>query len=132
MYFLSAKNSNIRSAAIILRWGLAFVFFYAAIGGLVDSAAWVGFLPQFLHQTQDNHPLLTLFSLFELILAAWLFWGKKLIWSSLLAVATLIGIVVFNFNATLMPIIFRDIGLIFMALALFELARSGGDRVEKM
>ena len=114
-------NNNARAAKIILRWGLAFVFFYAAIAGLVDSAAWVGYLPKFLHQTQDYHPLLTAFSAFELILASWLFWGKKLLWSSAIAVMMLAGVVVANFDS--MSILFRDVGLIFMALALLELAR---------
>jgi hypothetical protein len=114
-------SSNIRAAKIILRWGLAFVFFYAAIAGLLHPDAWVGFFPRFLHQTQDYHPLLTSFSVFEIFLAAWLFWGKKLVWSSSIAVAMLVGVVVPNFDS--MPILFRDIGLIFMALALLELAR---------
>ena len=108
-------------AATILRWGLAFVFFYAAVAALLNPADWVSFLPGPLASAPYADLLLSVFSVYELILAVFLFWGKKVYWSSLLATITLAGIVVANFQAT--NIVFRDIGLAMSGLALFEMSR---------
>ncbi|OGY99585.1 MAG: hypothetical protein A2945_02985 [Candidatus Liptonbacteria bacterium RIFCSPLOWO2_01_FULL_52_25] len=125
---MNTSPHSVRATTIILRWGLAFVFFYAAIAGLVRPEDWVVFFPKFLRDMLPQQFLLTGFSLFEIFLAAWLFWGKKLVWSAAVSVAMLVGIVVFNFD--LMPIVFRDIGLMFAALALLELARGSSGKVE--
>ncbi|HVM76908.1 MAG TPA: hypothetical protein VMU07_02020 [Candidatus Paceibacterota bacterium] len=108
-------------SATILRWGLAFVFFYAAIAALLDPGEWGAFLPPSLSAVAPLSFFLTVFSVYELILAVWLFWGKHLWWSSLLATITLAGVAVANYQA--MDIAFRDIGLAFAALALFQAAR---------
>lgn len=109
------------TAATILRWGLAFVFFYAAISSLRDPDSWIGFIPTFLTGIFPAHLMLTLISIYQLALAVWLFIGKKLIWSSALSTITLIGITVFNFD--LFIVTFRDVGLAMASLALFELAK---------
>lgn len=111
------------AAATILRWGLAFVFFYAGVAALRDPAAWAGFLPAFLSSSSAAHLFLTGFSVYEIILALWLFVGRKLSWSSMLAFITLGVITIFNFS--LFSITFRDVGLAMAALALFEMARGG-------
>jgi hypothetical protein len=108
-------------AATILRWGLAFVFFYAAIASLLDPTAWAGYVPQFLDGFISPSLFLAGFSIYELILAGMLFWGKKLWWSSLFATITLAGIVIFDFQV--IDVVFRDVGLAFAALALFQTAR---------
>ena len=105
----------------ILRWGLAFVFFYAGIAALRTPAEWIGYVPGFVASIIAPNVFITLFSVYEIILAAWLFWGRMLFWSSLLATITLAGIVVFDFNA--IEIVFRDIGLAFAGLSLFEMSR---------
>ncbi len=112
---------NRNSAEIILRWGLAFVFFYAAIAGLIKSDDWAGYFPQFLQNMPFSNLLSAAFSVYEIILAAFLFWGRKLVWVSLLAAITLAAIVVLNLN--ILDITFRDVGLLMGALALFEMAR---------
>ena len=116
------------AAATILRWGLAFVFFYAAVASLRSPEVWVGFLPGFLVRTGFATLLLVGFSIYELILAVWLFTGRKLLWSSILAAITLAAITVANFS--IIDVTFRDIGLAMAALALFELARQGAKREE--
>jgi uncharacterized membrane protein YphA (DoxX/SURF4 family) len=108
------------AAATILRWGLAFVFFYAAVDSLLNPAAWAGYLPSFLTQSFSSGLLLTGFSVYEIVLAIWLFIGRKLRWSAIFAVVTLAAITVFNFS--IFTVTFRDVGLAFAALALFELA----------
>ena len=109
-------------AVTILRWGLAFVFFYGAIAALINPSEWAGFIPGYVSTIIPIHIFLTVFSLYELALAALLFSGRKLYWSSLFATITLAAILVVNFN--IMDIVFRDVGLLFAALALFEIARS--------
>lgn len=109
------------SAATILRWGLAFVFFYAAIAALLNPGDWILFLPGFLAASPYARIALTMFSLYQLILAGVLFWGKQLYWASLLATITLAGIVVMNVQES--SIVFRDVGLAFSSLALFEMSR---------
>lgn len=117
------------AATTMLRWGLAFVFFYAAVASLRNPDGWIGFLPQFLTHALPAKLLLAGFSVVQLILAAWLFWGRKLVWSSVAAFAMLAGITAFNLN--ILDITFRDIGLAMAALALFELARKKNFKEEE-
>lgn len=112
-------------AALLLRWGLAFVFFYAAVASLSSPQEWIGYFPPFLIRLASGilsaKSLLALFSVYQMILAVFLFIGRKLIPVSLLATVSLAGIAVFNLGQ--LDIVFRDIGLMMAALALFEIAR---------
>jgi len=117
------------NAATILRWGLAFVFFYAAVQTLRDPQGWIGYLPQFIAASSRATLILACFAVYELLLAVWLFWGKKLVWSSLFALATLALIALVNIQV--LDLVFRDIGLAMAALALFELARGKGNGAEE-
>ncbi len=116
-------------ASTILRWGLAFVFFYAAIASLRHPEVWAAYLPQFMTNVVPAQLLLTGFSIYELVLAVWLFFGRKLVWSSGLAAITLALITLVNLN--ILDITFRDIGLAMAALALFELAREKNFKEEE-
>lgn len=109
------------SAITILRWGLAFTFFYAAIASLVNPQNWVGYFPAFLFDIFPERLLLVGFSLYEIVLATMLFIGKKLAWASLLAAISLAGITVFNLGV--LDVVFRDVGLALAAFALHELVR---------
>jgi hypothetical protein len=60
--------------------------------------------------------LLKFFAVYELVLAAWLLSGVYVRYAGLLCAATLAGITLSNFS--LFAISFRDIGLMFAALAL--------------
>ena len=103
-------------ALILLRIGLAFVFFYAALASFLNPVDWVGFFPIFIRNILPAQFLLTTFSFYELILGFWLVSGKWPVLGAALAAASILGIIVFNFGA--MDIIFRDVGLFFAALAL--------------
>jgi len=111
-----------KTAITILRWGLAFVFFYAAVASLLNPENWAGYLPLFLRNLLPPNILLTGFSIYQIILAALLFSGRKLRWASILAVITLAGIVIFNLGQ--LDTAFVDIGLAMSALALVELTRA--------
>lgn len=107
--------------ALLLRLGLAVILLYAAIGSFVDPREWIGYMPAFLTDIIDGHILLTAFSVYELALAAWLLSGVRVRWAALLTAATLGGIILANFD--LFAVTFRDIALIFSALALAALAK---------
>lgn len=96
----------------ILRWGLAFVFFCTALTNLLRPSPL---------------SLGTVFSVYEIVLAVWLFWGRKLVWAAAFSVLTLAGIVVFH--AILFSAVFSDIGLLFAGLALFSLARHEKEKI---
>lgn len=105
-----------RLGALLLRAGLAIVFMYAAIASFANPQDWVGYLPSVLTDHISGTLLLKFFSAYELALAAWLLSGVFIRYGALLAAVTLGGIVVANFSLFL--ITFRDIALIFAALAL--------------
>lgn len=107
-------------AAKLLRAGLAVIFTYAAVSSFKNPQDWVGYLPSFVRKSGNAHNLLKVFSVYELALAAWFVSGKYVKYAALLAAATLAGIVVSN--SKLFAITFRDIALIFSALALFVLS----------
>jgi len=116
------------SAGTILRWGLAFIFFYAAVASLLRPESWLTYFPQFLKNILPSHILLVGFSFYELILAALLFWGRKLAQASILAAITLGVIIVFNLDS--LDAVFLDAGLLMAALALFEIIRNGKKNAE--
>jgi uncharacterized membrane protein YphA (DoxX/SURF4 family) len=103
-------------APLLLRIGLATVFLYAAISSLANPNDWIGFLPPFLTDMISGYTLLKFFAVYELVLAAWLLSGMYVRYAGLLCAATLAGITLSNFS--LFAISFRDIGLMFAALAL--------------
>jgi uncharacterized membrane protein YphA (DoxX/SURF4 family) len=102
--------------ALLLRFGLAVIFSYAAIASFANPNEWIGYLPGLLTDHFSGDVLLKLFSLYELTLVVWLLSGVYVRYAALLCAATLSGIVVSNFE--LFIITFRDIALIFAALAL--------------
>lgn len=107
--------------ALLLRLGLAVVLLYAAIGSFVAPREWIGYLPAFLTDIIDGDILLNLFAVFELALAAWLLSGTHTRYAALVTAVMLAGIVLANFD--LFAITFRDIALIFAALALAALSK---------
>ena len=103
-------------APLLLRIGLATVFLFAAISSFLSPSDWIGYLPKFARDIVSANILLPIFSIGEVVLAAWLLSGVYVRFAALVCVAMLGGIVLANFS--LLPISFRDIGLLFAALAL--------------
>lgn len=104
------------ATALLLRVGLAFVFLYAGLGSLLHPREWTGYLPTTLTDHIDKMVLIKFLGVYELVLAVWLLSGMWVQYAALLAAATLGGILVSNPHALL--ITFRDVGLLFAALAL--------------
>lgn len=108
-------------AVWLLRIGLVFVFFYAAITSLSSPQDWIVFLPVWLKNLVPANILLSGFSFWELILGFSLLSGKFAFWSALLAALTIAGIIVSNSGIS--EIIFRDVAIFFSALALLALTK---------
>ena len=105
------------TSSLLLGIGLAFVFAYAAVSSFMHPFEWVGYVPTFLTRFAAPATLVKLIALYELFLAAWLLSAKYRKYAALLSAVTLAGIIVLNWGQ--MIVTFRDVGLLFMALALF-------------
>jgi len=105
--------------SFFLRAGLALVFLYAAISSFLNPSSWIGFIPLFLRNLVDANLLLTLFSIYEIILGVWLLSNRAIFYASLLSALTMLGIIISNFGA--LDIVFRDIAILFSAIALMVL-----------
>jgi uncharacterized membrane protein YphA (DoxX/SURF4 family) len=107
---------HVKAAAFLLRAALSVVFLYAAISSTLAPDEWVGYLPRVLLDHFDASVLLKIFSVYELLIAAFLILGIYVRYAALVAALTLGGIIVSNFS--LFAITFRDMALILAALAL--------------
>ena len=115
------KKINTQHLALFfLRMGIAYVFLYAAIAAFLNPLAWVGFFPVWLTTIFPGMVLLTLWSVYEIILALWLLSGWKPFFSGFTASVTLLLIIIPNLGA--LDIIFRDIAILCTALALMLLS----------
>lgn len=110
------QKKNLSIAAWLLRVGLAFSFAYAAFGSFTNPNVWAGYLPVMLTNIFDAHALLQVFSVYEIALAVWLLSAKFTRYAAGLTALTLAGIIIGNPHS--FDITFRDISLVFAALAL--------------
>lgn len=110
------RDRQQRRAEYILRIGLAFSFIYAALGGFLEPTNWIGYFPSFLKDIIPDATLLVLWGIFELVIAIWILFGKKIFLPALIAGLSIVGVVVFNWGAR--DIVFRDISIAAMAFAL--------------
>jgi uncharacterized membrane protein YphA (DoxX/SURF4 family) len=127
MIWQTIKKQNI--SAWLLRIGLAVVFLYAVISATLNPSDWVGFMPSFATKIVEAATLLKIFSVFELFLSLWLLSGLYTRYAALVTAVALAGIVFTNFS--LFAISFRDIGLIFAALALAAMKDPAAESANK-
>jgi uncharacterized membrane protein YphA (DoxX/SURF4 family) len=116
---MSTLVHNDKLPALLLRIGLAAVFLYATIASLLHPLEWEGFLPSFTHTIINPKIALNLLSVYEITLAAWLLSGKYTKYAAAFCALTFLGIIGVSINQFI--ITFRDVGLLFAALALFFL-----------
>jgi len=114
------QRLSVITPQLLLRIGLAIIFLYAAISSFTNPQDWVGYLPSFATDMVDSRLLLHVFSVYEVSLAIFLLADVLTRYVALLCAATLLGIVAFN--SSLFAITFRDIALIFAALALARMS----------
>ena len=108
-------------AITLSRFGLAFVFLYAAIASSINPETWMGFLPVWLSQNFDPILLIRIFSAYEIILVAWILSGKYSFYSAIVSAITLLGII--SSNTGNFDIVFRDVDIMVSAIALAIVSR---------
>ncbi|OGE78965.1 MAG: hypothetical protein A2751_00665 [Candidatus Doudnabacteria bacterium RIFCSPHIGHO2_01_FULL_46_14] len=118
---LTGDLSRQRLVSFFLRIGLAVVFIYAAIASFMDPDTWASFIPSFMDRMIPLKALLMIFSVYELVLAALLLWDRYVFTTAILSALTMLGIVIMN--APGMDVVFRDVAIMFMALALAALKK---------
>lgn len=121
MHMLTGDVQRERLVSFFLRMGLAAVFLYAAIASFMDPDTWATFLPSFMGDMMPLRTVLFAFSVYELVLAALLLLDKYVFSVAVLSALTMIGILVTN--AAGMDVLFRDVAIMFMALALAALKK---------
>ena len=104
------------SPDLLLRAALAFAFIYPAIDAVIEPDSWVTFFPPFLLAIVPSMLLIYGWSFIEILLAVWILSGRRIILPCALAAAALVAIVLFNLP--LFQIVFRDLSLAGLALAL--------------
>jgi hypothetical protein len=111
-----------RIAHLILRVGVAFAFLYPAIDEISNPDGWIGYFPTFVHNFAGLPDLVILhaFGVVEVITALWILSGKKIFIPSLFA--TIVLVVIVGFNWFVLDILFRDLSIAAMSLALAVMA----------
>lgn len=107
--------------SLLLRIGLAFSFIYVAISAFLNPTNWIGFIPIFLTSIISSELFLNVHIIFNLILGVWLLTNKKTYYAGIISAVALFLITIFNLGA--LDIVFRDVSLFFMALALVFLSK---------
>ena len=110
---------NPKLASLIIRVGLAAVLLYAAIDAFREPAAWISYMPSLLTKLLAAKTMLDIASVFQIVLAFWLVWGKYLFGAALLTALLLGSIIVSSISSFL--ITFRDVGLLAATIALMFL-----------
>ena len=101
---------------LMLRVGVAFAFVYPAISAFFNPLAWVGYFPVFVGDIIPIEIALLIFGVVEIVIAVWILFGKNIFVPSLIATVLLLAIVVVNWSQ--MNVVFRDIPIALMSLAL--------------
>lgn len=108
--------------SLILRVSLALAFIYPAINAILDPASWIGYFPSFMRGIVPDQILLHSFGALEVLLALWVLSGWKIRFPASVTLLMLLGIVMFNLNQ--FQVVFRDLSIAGMALALIYMHSS--------
>jgi uncharacterized membrane protein YphA (DoxX/SURF4 family) len=110
-------SGSSRFAFLSLRVGTAFAFLYPPIKAITDPISWIGYFPSFIQRLPiPSMVLLHGFGLVEVVIAVWILSGWKIRIPA--AVATLMLLAIVVFNASQMDVVFRDLSIACMTLAL--------------
>jgi hypothetical protein len=100
----------------LLRFGLAFVFSFAAFEIFRDPRTLTGYTPDFIFEIVQPNVFMYSFAAFEVALALWLLSGKKTLIPALLSAGAMFSIIIFNLAA--FDVVFRNVAIMFGALSL--------------
>ena len=117
---MAKSTDRLNLAKLSLRVALTIAFGYAGLGSILHPRDWVGYFPVFINQLPFVNTIFLVFSIGEIGLTLWLLSGFKTKYAAILAALMLIGIVGANFSD--LSILFRDLALIFSAIALVLLS----------
>jgi len=101
---------------LLLRIGVAFAFIYPAVSAYFDLFAWIGYFPDFVGDLVSIGSAIYIFGAIEIIIALWILFGKNIFIPSVIATIFLLAIVAFNWSQ--MDVLFRDLPIAAMSLAL--------------
>lgn len=113
---------------LLLRLGLAFVFAYASLATFADPEKFERYIPAAMNHPWMTHWCLPAFSTFELVLAAALATGRRLVLSSTVAAVILAGITLTN--PSHLDVLFRNVAIASAALALAVRSRQPAESPE--
>ena len=106
-----------KTSSLLLRGALSFAFLYPTYGFWTNPNDWLGYIPSFVRNVGlSQNVLLMLIAGLHLVIAIWILSGWRIFIPSLLAAIFLGSVVYFNWNQ--LDIVFRDISLALVALAL--------------
>ncbi|MDO8407997.1 MAG: hypothetical protein Q7S95_02045 [bacterium] len=110
-------SSAATRAHLLLRLGLAFALLYPPYAALSDPVSWAAYFPHFVQVLSvDKLVLLNAFGVVEVAIALWILSGWRVRTPAALATLMLLGIVAFNLSQ--LDVLFRDLSLALVALAL--------------
>ena len=113
---ITIRNTpNLLYARWLLRIALAFAFGYAAISAFLIPQAWIDFIPSYVPE-QVKMPSLDMFSVIQLVVAAWLLSGWRQRTAALVSGVLITALTLANVSAFLVT--FRDVSLALAAFAL--------------
>lgn len=101
---------------VFLRAAVAIAFVYPAVDAYFNPGSWVGFFPSWMRGIIADELLLHLFGVSEIIIALWILFAKRIFIPSALASLYLVGIVAFNWR--FIDLLFRDVSILGISLAL--------------
>ncbi len=114
---LHLADGGARFAHLFLRIGLAFAFLYPPIAAIGDPTSWISYFPGFVRGLPiDELFLLHSFGLIEIGIALWILSGRNVRIPATLATIILLAIVIFDYRD--FGVLFRDLSIAAMALAL--------------
>ncbi len=113
---MNAEIDKEKLASFFLRIGIAFSFIYVGVMAFSNPSSWIGFVPSFIENFVSKESFLYTHGLFDFLLGLWIISGKKTFHASILASLAMLGIIIFNLNS--FDIVFRDISILFAAIAL--------------
>ena len=101
---------------LLLRISVAFAFLYPPFDALTNPDSWIGYFPKFMQGYVPDLVLLHGFGIVEVVIALWILSGKQIFWPSIVATLMLVTIVITNLNN--FEVVFRDLAIAMVALAL--------------
>ena len=101
----------------LFRASIAFAFLWPALSAHIRPENWLGYFPAFILDSGIPESLVLWgFTLFHLIIVIWMITGRFIFIPSIVAVVFLTAVVVMNLSQ--MDVLFRDISLALVAIAL--------------